>query len=88
MLAMKLLRVHGFVKVHSTITFERPLTSATLILPSATKRSEAFQLGSIIDASDTWGNVAGLTGAAVAGQTFGARTKIGKLLGPPGKFVP
>jgi len=78
--------VNGFVTVQSqrlsTITLDR-CTSTTLVSPSPTKRLQSSQLESIIDASDTWGNVAGLTGAAVAGQTLGARTKIGKLLGPP-----
>ncbi|CAJ1934192.1 unnamed protein product [Cylindrotheca closterium] len=78
------LNVHGFAIVQSvpTITLDRR-TSTTLVSPSPTKRLESSRLGSIIDASDTWGNIAGLTGAAVAGQTLGERTKIGKLLGPP-----
>ncbi|KAL3943944.1 MAG: hypothetical protein SGBAC_001978 [Bacillariaceae sp.] len=78
------LTVNGFAIVNrvSTIPLARR-TSSTLVSPSPTKRLESSQLRSIIHASDTWGNIAGMTGAAVAGQTLGARTKIGKLLGPP-----
>jgi len=58
-------------------------TPDDLLTPFHLERLQTSRLTSVIDASDTWGNVAGLTGAAVAGQTLGARTKLGKLLGPP-----
>lgn len=52
-------------------------------LYSSTHMPSKTQVASMIDASNTWGNIAGLSGAAAAGQILGKSTKIGKLLGPP-----
>jgi uncharacterized membrane protein len=37
----------------------------------------------LIGASDTWGNIAALTGTATVSQVLGRTTSIGRLLGPP-----
>jgi uncharacterized membrane protein len=38
---------------------------------------------SLIGPTDTWGNIAALTGTATVSQVIGKKTRIGRLLGPP-----
>jgi uncharacterized membrane protein len=59
-----------------------PKNKHVCLRPSSHMSSNT-QVAAMIDASNNWGNIAGLSGAAAAGQILGKRTKIGKLLGPP-----
>jgi hypothetical protein len=43
----------------------------------------AIPTPSLIGASDTWGNIAALTGTATVSQVLGRTTSVGRLLGPP-----
>eukprot|EP00980_Cylindrotheca_fusiformis_P029328 scaffold23297_cov132-Cylindrotheca_fusiformis.AAC.6 len=68
--------------VHDTTPLKQR-NSANKLLYVASRLPSNTRVAAMIDASNTWGNIAGLSGAGVAGQILGNRTKIGKLLGPP-----
>jgi uncharacterized membrane protein len=72
------------VNVKPTLTWSPFLVSRT---PTTRKPDSlslvALSTSSLIGASDTWGNLATLTGNAALAQVLGRKTKIGRLLGGP-----
>lgn len=68
---------------HCGITTTTKRKSASTRIIQIDTRLMLFPTTPWIAASDTWGNVAALTGTASIAQTLGTTTKLGCLLGPP-----
>ena len=90
------LKKHDFPSTFSTVAmpkrkekldFTRNIFQSTNQYPtsyaSASSSLTLFPSGPLIEASDTWGNWAALTGIATVSQELGKRTRVGRLLGPP-----
>ena len=70
--------VDGFAPIQNFSLFHKSHSIAT------TKGNfESTRLDVMLDGTNTWGNIAALTGAATVAQSLGKTTAVGRLLGAP-----
>ena len=74
---------NNFVSFHHSFITTRIRRKKTSHRSDTLTTTTTTNLGGLVESTDTWGNIAALTGAATVAQSLGKTTKLGRLLGPP-----